>query len=93
MANETASNVSNMSCTDVGVCYRPENSLLYLVLMLGTLWLGITLYHFEKSLVFKYLKMLYVLVYIIYKKTLHKALFDLMVYAPSLFQSYYIYFF
>jgi len=49
MANETASNVSNMSCTDVGVCYRPENSLLYLVLMLGTLWLGITLYHFEKS--------------------------------------------
>ena len=56
MANETASNVSNMSCTDVGVCYRPENSLLYLVLMLGTLWLGITLYHFEKSLVLKYLK-------------------------------------
>jgi len=44
-----ANNISNISCTDVGVCNRPENSLLYLVLMLGTLWLGITLYHFEKS--------------------------------------------
>lgn len=30
-------------------CYRPENSLLFLVLMLGTLWLGITLLKFDQS--------------------------------------------
>jgi len=36
-------------CSETGLCYRPENSLLFLVLMLGTLWLGYTLLKFDQS--------------------------------------------
>jgi len=37
------------NCDSKELCYRPENSILFLALMLGTLWLGITLLKFDQS--------------------------------------------
>merc|ERR1739838_812759 len=38
-----------LECHSEDLCYRPENSLLFILLMLGTLWLGISLLKFEQS--------------------------------------------
>jgi len=47
------SNFTNVTelidCQSTEYCYRPENSLLFLVLMLGTLWFGMVLLNFDKS--------------------------------------------
>ncbi|CAG7819037.1 unnamed protein product [Allacma fusca] len=38
----------NSTLESVGLCHR-DSSLLFLLLMLGTLWLGISLYNFNKT--------------------------------------------
>ncbi len=47
-ANDTVNSTAAAVAAVTGECLR-ENSLLYLLLCLGTLWLGISLFNFTKT--------------------------------------------
>lgn len=48
MTSTISSNITETTTAGVEECLK-ENSILFLLLMLGTVWLGITLYNFTKT--------------------------------------------